>query len=122
MAGAAKAYLGVNFLSGDLMAAGGDDRKIPLRKNPAKKVIYLYMSGGMSHLDTLDPKSDAPSEIRGNLSSIKTSASGVRVSEYLPKMAKHMDKVAVVNSLHSTDSKAPPFLISVLKPRPILQR
>ena len=50
MAGAAKAYLGVNFLSGDLMAAGGDDRKIPLRKNPAKKVIYLYMSGGMSHL------------------------------------------------------------------------
>ena len=101
MAGAAKAYLGVNFLSGDLMAAGGDDRKIPLRKNPAKKVIYLYMSGGMSHLDTLDPKSDAPSEIRGNLSSIKTSASGVRVSEYLPKMAKHMDKVAVVNSLHS---------------------
>ena len=101
LARAAQAYLGVNLLSQDLLGAGGNDRKIPSRKNPAKKVIYLYMSGGMSHLDTFDPKPEASPEIRGDLSTIKTSADGVRVSEYLPKMAKHMDKVAVVNSLHS---------------------
>ena len=41
------------------------------------------MSGGMSHLDTFDPKPEASSEIRGDLSTIKTSADGVRVSEYL---------------------------------------
>lgn len=101
LAGAAHAYLGVNLLSQDSLAVGGEDRKIPSRKNPAKKVIYLYMSGGMSHLDTFDPKPEASSEIRGDLSTIKTSADGVSVSEYLPKLAKHMDKVAVVNSLHS---------------------
>ncbi|HAA87412.1 MAG TPA: DUF1501 domain-containing protein, partial [Verrucomicrobiales bacterium] len=101
MVGAAKTFLGVNVLSSISVGAGGKDRKIPVRKNPAKKIIYLYMSGGMSHLDTFDPKPEAPSEIKGDLSSIKTSADGIRVSEYLPKIAKHMDKVAVVNSLHS---------------------
>ena len=90
MASAAKTFLGVNVLSNISVGAGGEDRKIPFRKNPAKKVIYLYMAGGMSHLDTFDPKPDAPSEVRGNLSSIKTSADGVRVSEYLPNIAKHM--------------------------------
>ncbi len=59
------------------------------------------MSGGMSHLDTFDPKPDADAEIRGNLSAIKTSADGVRISEYLPQLARHMDKAVVVNSLHS---------------------
>ena len=74
MVGAAKTFLGVNVLSNISVGAGGKDRKIPLRKNPAKKVIYLYMAGGMSHLDTFDPKPEAPSEIKGDLSSIKTSA------------------------------------------------
>ena len=57
LARAAQAYLGVNLLNQDLLGAGGNDRKIPSRKNPAKKVIYLYMSGGMSHLlRTLDTR------------------------------------------------------------------
>ncbi len=101
VAGAAKTFLGVNVLSNISYGAGGEDRKIPFRKVPAKKVIYLYMAGGMSHLDTLDPKPNASSEFRGNLTAIKTSADGVLVSEYLPRLAKHMDKVAVINSLHS---------------------
>ncbi len=102
MSGLAKTFLGVGLLPGaSAFAAGGDDRQIPLRKNPAKKIIYLYMSGGMSHLDTFDPKPDADAEIRGNLSAIKTSADGVRISEYLPQLARHMDKAVVVNSLHS---------------------
>ncbi|MGI9244483.1 MAG: DUF1501 domain-containing protein [Verrucomicrobiales bacterium] len=102
MSGLAKSFLGVGLLPGaSAFAAGGEDRQIPLRKKPAKKVIYLYMSGGMSHLDTFDPKPDADAEIRGNLKAIKTSADGVRVSEYLPKLAGHMDKAVIVNSLHS---------------------
>jgi len=102
MSGLAKTFLGVGLLPGaSAFAAGGEDRQIPLRKNPAKKIIYLYMSGGMSHLDTFDPKPDADAEIRGNLSAIKTSADGVRISEYLPQLARHMDKAVVINSLHS---------------------
>ena len=102
MSGLAKTFLGVGLLPGaSAFAAGGEDRGIPLRKKPAKKIIYLYMSGGMSHLDTFDPKPDAEAEIRGNLNAIKTNADGVRISEYLPKLAQHMDKAAIINSLHS---------------------
>ena len=102
MSGLAKTFLGVGLLPGaSALAAGGIDRQIPLRKKPAKKIIYLYMSGGMSHLDTFDPKPEAEAAIRGNLNAIKTKADGVRISEYLPKLAAHMDKAVIVNSLHS---------------------
>jgi hypothetical protein len=66
----------------------------------ARNVIYLYMSGGQSHLDTWDPKEGV--ETAGPTRPIKTSADGVRISEYLPLTAKQMHHVAVLNSLSST--------------------
>ena len=66
----------------------------------AKSVIYLYMSGGMSHLDTFDTKPGA--EAQGPVESISTSADGVQISEYFPTLAKQMHNVAVVNSMNST--------------------
>src|SRR5215831_4851649 len=46
-----------------------------------KAVILLWLSGGPSHLDTWDPKPDAPAEIRGPFRSIVTKVPGIRVSE-----------------------------------------
>ncbi|HEY2572814.1 MAG TPA: DUF1501 domain-containing protein [Verrucomicrobiaceae bacterium] len=66
----------------------------------AKNVIYLYMSGGQSHMDTWDPKVGV--ETAGPTKPIKTSADGVRISEYLPLMAEQMHHATVVNSLSST--------------------
>ena len=66
----------------------------------AKNVIYLYMSGGQSHLDTWDPKEGV--ETAGPVKPIKTSADGVRISEYLPQTAKQMHHGTVINSLSST--------------------
>lgn len=66
----------------------------------AKNVIYLYMSGGMSHLDTFDPKEGV--ETAGPTRAIKTSADGVRISEYLPLTARQMHHIAVIHSLSST--------------------
>lgn len=66
----------------------------------AKNVIYLYMSGGQSHLDTWDPKEGV--ETAGPTKPIKTSADGVRISEYLPLMAQQMHHATIVNSLSST--------------------
>jgi len=66
----------------------------------AKNVIYLYMSGGQSHLDTWDSKEGV--ETAGPVKPIKTSADGVRLSEYLPLTAKQMHHGAIVNSLSST--------------------
>src|SRR5262245_59629891 len=51
---------------------------------PAKKTvncILLWMQGGPSHIDTLDPKPDAPAEVRGEFSTIPTTLPGIRVTE-----------------------------------------
>ena len=66
----------------------------------AKHLIYLYMSGGMTHLDTFDPKPGA--ETQGPVESIDTNVPGIRVSQYLARTAKLMDKIAVVNGMHTT--------------------
>src|SRR5262245_51376225 len=57
--------------------SGGEGR---VRGNADRKaVILLWLSGGPSHLDTWDPKPDAPSEIRGPFRSIATKVPGIRV-------------------------------------------
>ncbi|WAC18907.1 DUF1501 domain-containing protein [Luteolibacter sp. SL250] len=68
----------------------------------AKHVIYLYMSGGMTHIDTFDPKPDAPAEYRGPTKAIGTNVDGIQLGHCLPMLAKHMDKVALIRSLSTT--------------------
>lgn len=68
----------------------------------ASSVIYLFMSGGMSHLDTFDPK-PARKELMGPTEAIGSRADGIQVSGFLPKSAAIMDKVCVINSMTSTD-------------------
>ena len=46
-------------------------------------------------------KTEAGPEYKGDVEAIKTNADGVRISQYLPNLANHMDKAAVINSLHS---------------------
>jgi hypothetical protein len=65
----------------------------------AKNVIYLYMDGGMSHVDTLDPKQG---EVAGPTKTIQTSATGIQLGEYLPLTAKQMHHGSVIRSLSST--------------------
>ncbi len=99
----ASSLLGVGLLGQSLtsksFAAFEDSSK--LKQIPtARNVIYLYMSGGQTHLDTWDPKQGV--ETAGPTKPIKTSADGVRVSEYLPLTAKQMHHATVINSLTST--------------------
>lgn len=103
--GAASTFLGVGMLpateallSGSAFAAG-EKASTERQVATAKRVIYLYMSGGMTHLDTFDVKPGA--ETQGPTKAIKTSADGVQISEYLPRLAKHMHHGAIVNSLNS---------------------
>lgn len=72
---------------------------VPLQHATAKHVIYLFMSGGMSHIDTFDPKPGKATQ--GPIQALKTSADGIQVSQYFPRLADHMDKVCVMNSLTS---------------------
>ena len=57
----------------------------------AKAIILIFNGGAPSHLDLWDPKPDAPPEIRGIFSTIKTNVPGLHISELLPRMAKRMD-------------------------------
>ena len=66
----------------------------------AKNVIYLYMSGGMTHLDTFDPKPGT--ETGGPTQAIKTKADGVQLADNLPLLANHADKIAVIRGMTST--------------------
>ena len=77
-----------------------DESTISLGPATAKNVIYLYMSGGMSHLDTLDPKPGAATQ--GPVSAIDTNVDGIQLTEYFPNLAQHMDKCAIINSMNST--------------------
>src|SRR5438046_6285910 len=54
----------------------------------AKAAIFINLTGGPSHMDTFDLKPDAPSEVRGKFSPIKTNVPGVEISEHLPNLAK----------------------------------
>jgi hypothetical protein len=79
----------------ELLAGDADDR--PGRPARADSVILLWMGGGMSHIDTLDPKPGAATG--GEFSAIPTAVDGLAVSEILPTVARQLRHAAVVRSL-----------------------
>jgi len=64
-----------------------------------KAVIMIFLPGGPSHQDMFDLKMDAPSEIRGEFKPIETNVSGIQICEHLPKVARLMDKMALIRSI-----------------------
>ena len=94
---AASSFLGVS--TGSVLAAKAGQSKIP-RIGPAKQMIYLFMGGGMSHIDTFDLKPGH--ENQGSTRAMNTRVDGLRVSTHLPNLARHANKLCVVNSLTST--------------------
>src|SRR5262249_30397317 len=70
----------------------------PAPNGKARSVIFLWMGGGVTHIDSFDPKPEAPEEIRGTLSPIATSLPGVQFSESCPELAKIAHKIALVRS------------------------
>ena len=67
----------------------------------AKAVILFWLEGGPSHIDTWDPKPNS------NFKPISTNVAGIQISELLPKMAKRMDKFALVRSMHTRGTDHP---------------
>jgi hypothetical protein len=83
------------------MAAAAPPSRSPRGK--ARSVIMLFLSGGPSHLDMWDLKTQAPAEIRGTFRPAATNVTGVQISEHLPRMARLADKYAIVRSVrHAT--------------------
>lgn len=97
---AAKTFLGVGALSMLSARSFADSAPAINFGGTAKSVIYIYLTGGMSHVDTFDTKPGT--EVQGPVESIKTAADGIQISQYFPKLAHHMNHVAIVNSMNST--------------------
>src|SRR4029079_15942221 len=62
------------------------------------------MAAEPSHIDTSDPKPEAPAEIRGEFQAIETSVSGIRISEHFPRFAKLMQHAAVLRGMSTLES------------------
>ncbi len=68
----------------------------PAAKARAKRCILLWMQGGPSHIDSFDPKPDAPAEIRGEFGTVATTLPGVRFADPLPLLARQTDRLAII--------------------------
>lgn len=94
----AKTAFGISLapMFGNSVATAADF--VPIRPRAAKSVIFLMMSGGMSHLDTWDVK-PGNDKVMGETKIIDTSVSGIKLSENLPKSAKQMQHMVLMNGM-----------------------
>src|SRR6185369_16945743 len=74
----------------------------PFTKGKAKSVIFLFLFGGPSQLETFDLKPDAPPEIRGPFKEIASRTPGLRICEHLHRSAAVSDKFCVVRTFSHT--------------------
>ena len=86
---------------------------------PIRACILIFYYGGPSHLDTFDPKPNAPAEVRGEFKPIATSVPGVQVCEHLPQTARLMHKVALIRSMTHTARLHDSAAIHALTGRPL---
>jgi hypothetical protein len=86
------------LVGGRSWSADAPQASLPATKR-AKSVLFIFLFGGPSHLDTFDPKPDAPAEYRGEFRPIGTSVAGLHVCEHLPRMAERMSRWALVRSM-----------------------
>jgi uncharacterized protein (DUF1501 family) len=74
--------------------------------NPARdddiNCIMLFLVGGPSHIDTWDPKPNAPAEIRGPFQPISTAVPGMQITEIFPYLAQQTNKVSLIRSVYHT--------------------
>jgi hypothetical protein len=66
----------------------------------AKSVILIFNCGAPSHLDLWDMKPEAPANIRGEFRPVDTAVPGIQISELMPSMVRHADKLAIVRTVH----------------------
>ena len=69
------------------------------RSSREKSIIHVHLDGGPPHMDMIDLKPDAPSEIRGEFREMRTRLPGFRVCELLPKLASTADKYVFIRSV-----------------------
>jgi len=72
--------------------------------NRPKSVIYIVLSGGISHIDSWDLKPNAPVEFRGPFQPIRTKVTGIDVCELFPRQAAMMDQFTLLRGVRSVEN------------------
>lgn len=83
-----------------LQTASAEQERVTAIPNRVKSCIVLFCWGGMSHIDSLDPKPNAPENVRGLFKPIETATPGIHFTEHLPLLAKQTEHLAVIRSIH----------------------
>ena len=86
----------------DLSALRSLASQNPANRSPvasAKSVIFIFLTGGLSHQDSFDLKPDAPDTVRGEFRPIATRTPGLQICEHLPRLAERSDRFALVRSV-----------------------
>lgn len=99
--------LRVSGLTAAAATAGGLRVPGPVSANVAdanRSCIFIWLNGGPSQFETLDPKPRASESVRGPFGAIQTGVPGVLMSELVPGLARQFDKYAVVRSLSHRNS------------------
>jgi hypothetical protein len=86
------------LLQAEAAAASSSDPK-PFPTGRAKSVLFLYLFGGPSQLETFDMKPQAPTKVRGPFQPIASRTPGLRICEHLSKTAQLSDKFSVIRSM-----------------------
>ena len=132
-----------SLLNQEILAYSPSTGAIPQFAAKAKRIIWLFMGGGVSHVDTFDPKPllqkhhrkkipiKLPSHLRDGSNKVLASPfkfqqygqSGLPISELFPHMARHADKFCVLRSMHCdsidhTGATLQTFCGAVSLPRP----
>lgn len=80
----------------------------PSPKRKPKSLIFLFLYGGPSQIDTWDMKPQAPVEYRGEFKPLTPPIPGLYMCEYLPKMAAWAKRFSVIRTLHHTNRNHQP--------------
>jgi len=67
-------------------------------------VVWLWLGGGPTHVETFDPKMTAPAEFRSTVGAVQTNVEGIELGGVFPKMATVADKMAFVRSFAHSNS------------------
>jgi hypothetical protein len=67
-------------------------------------VVWLWLGGGPSHVETFDPKMTAPAEFRSTVGAVKTNVAGIELGGVFPQLARVADKLALVRSFAHRNS------------------
>jgi hypothetical protein len=91
--------LGISRVAAGHRAEAADSIGRDASHGKARSTIFIYLTGGPSHIDLWDMKPAAPAEVRGSFQPVATAAPGIQVCEHLPHVAQQAHHLAFVRSL-----------------------